>query len=103
MQQFTLSTTDGLHLGFMVFLPDNRHDPQPQSGTCMLRLQAADADGMQAARLLNPHDGAPLTWRIERETLHLYGADGGFLADIRQQYLRIGGAVFRLDDLQGSF
>ena len=104
MQQFTLNTLDGTHLGFMVFVPDNEHDPQPQSGSCMLRLQAAEAGSLpeQVAQVLTPYTSSILSWHISGEVLSLCDAEGSIIADLRQQYLRIGGLTLQLTNLNGN-
>lgn len=101
MQQFTLSTPEGRHLGFIVFLPDNEHETPPQSGVCMLRLQAAEAALPEAAPLPAWADQT-LFWRTEGEALAIYDAGNQAVADLRQQYLRWSGRLFVLSDLSGN-
>ncbi|MDO4694218.1 MAG: hypothetical protein Q4A62_06275 [Eikenella sp.] len=104
MQQFTLSTPEGIHLGFIVFLPDEEYGEPPQSGVCMLRLQAADASpaGLPAGNRLQAWAEQALLWRVEGDTLTIYDPTGHPIADLRQQYLRWGGQWFVLSDLNGN-
>lgn len=104
MQQFTLNTPEGIHLGFIVFLPDNEYEEPPQSGACMLRLQAADASSAElpAGNPLSSWAEQSLLWYIEGDSLTIHDQNGGQIAELRQQYLRLGGQLFVLSDLNGN-
>lgn len=104
MQQFTLNTPEGIHLGFIVFLPDDEYEEPPQSGVCMLRLQAADASSAElpTGNPLQAWAEQTLLWRVEGDTLTIHDSTGHPVADLRQQYLRLAGRLFVLSDLNGN-
>ncbi|OAM29211.1 MULTISPECIES: hypothetical protein [Eikenella] len=102
MRQFTLSTENGTLLGFLVLTADS--GDEPQSGHAMLQLHEAPlppADAA-AARALAALAGQMLAWQPQGEGIALYDAEGSPAADIRQQYLRLGGHTLLLTDLEGN-
>ena len=104
MRQFTLSTAKGTLLGFLVLTADSEGDAEPQSGNCMIQLHEAElpAEAAAAARALAPLCGRLLTWQPQGDGIALYDSAGRPAADIRQQYLRLGGQTLLLTDLEGT-
>ncbi len=102
MRQFTLSTANGTLLGFLVLTADS--DSEPQSGNCMIQLHEASlpAEAAAAARALAPLCGQLLAWQPQGDGIALYDSAGRPAADIRQQYLRLGGQTLLLTDLEGN-
>ena len=92
MRQFTLSTPNGTLLGFLVLIADN--DDEPISGSAMIQAHTAALPPEDAApaRALEALAGQLLVWQPH----------GGLAADIRQQYLRLGGHTLLLTDLEGN-
>ena len=102
MRQFTLSTPNGTLLGFLVLIADN--DDEPISGSAMIQ-EHADAlppEDAASARALEALAGQLLVWQPHGDGIALYDADGGLAADVRQQYLRVGGHTLLLTDLEGN-
>ena len=102
MRQFTLSTPNGTLLGFLVLMADN--DDEPVSGSAMIQVHAAALPPEDAApaRALEALAGQLLVWQLHGDGIALYDADGGLAADVRQQYLRLGGHTLLLTDLEGN-
>lgn len=102
MRQFTLSTPNGTLLGFLVLIADN--DDEPISGSAMIQAHTAALPPEDAApaRTLEALAGQLLVWQPHGEGIALYDAEGGLAADIRQQYLRLGGHTLLLTDLEGN-
>lgn len=102
MRQFTLSTPNGTLLGFLVLIADN--DDEPISGSAMIQAHTAALSPEDAApaRALEALAGQLLVWQPHGEGITLYNAEGGLAADIRQQYLRLGGHTLLLTDLEGN-
>ncbi|MBH5329759.1 hypothetical protein H9Q10_08770 [Eikenella sp. S3360] len=102
MRQFTLSTENGTLLGFLVLTADS--DDEPQSGHAMIQPHEASLppDAAAPARTLAALAGQLLAWQAQGEGIALYDAAGSPAADIRQQYLRLGGHTLLLTDLEGN-
>ena len=102
MRQFTLSTPNGTLLGFLVLMADN--DDEPVSGSAMIQVYAAELPPEDAvpARALEALAGQLLVWQPHGDGIALYDAEGGLAADVRQQYLRLGGHTLLLTDLEGN-
>lgn len=102
MRQFTLSTPNGTLLGFLVLMANN--DDEPVSGSAMIQVHAAALPPEDAApaRALEALAGQLLVWQPHGDGIALYDAEGGLAADVRQQYLRLGGHTLLLTDLEGN-
>ena len=102
MRQFTLSTPNGTLLGFLVLMADN--DDEPVSGNAMIQAHtvALPPEDAAPARALEALAGQLLVWQPHGDGIALYDADGGLAADVRQQYLRVGGHTLLLTDLEGN-
>ena len=102
MRQFTLSTPNGTLLGFLVLIADN--DDEPVSGSAMIQAHAAalPPEDAPSARAWEALAGQLLVWQPHGDGIALYDAEGGLAADVRQQYLRLGGHTLLLTDLEGN-
>lgn len=100
MDYFSLHDSDSLHCGFLIMIADNETAERPTSGQFVFKLQdsAPQAAEDVLAHLQEPHSGQ--IWRVEKERVHLF-SDGHIIADIRQEYLTIGGQTFVLNDMTG--
>ena len=98
MHQFSIHAPDGEHLGFLVMLADDETRPQPESGQLALQIQPA-AKNTALARLAQAQT---LYWQFTRDHVRIHDEDGDYRANIRQEWLIIGGEHYQLTDLEGS-
>ena len=98
MHQFSIHARSGEHLGFLVMLADDETSPQPESGQLALQIQPA-AQGSALARLAQAQT---LYWQLTRDHVRIHDEDGDHCANIRQEWLLIGGERYLLNDLEGS-
>lgn len=101
MNQFTLSDPAGRHLGFLVMMAEDEYDEAPAAGFAALRLSDEAPAGSGGDALLAQTAGQTLTWRLDGDTVCLFGEDGEPLGHIRQEWLLLGKSRFLLGDLTG--
>ena len=98
MHQFSIHAPDGEHLGFLVMLADDETAPHPESGQLALQIQPA-AKNTALARLAQAQT---LYWQAAGDHVRIRDEDGDHRANIRQEWLLIGGERYLLNDLEGS-
>ena len=105
MHYFSLHSEDQTHIGFFVMTDDDEHETPPQSGQFLVKLQSETPPPAAAERALAPFQDSETagTWRLEKDRVGLYAADGTPAGRIRNEYLSLGGQTFILEDLAGTF
>lgn len=105
MKYFSIHCHDHEHIGFLIMLPDNEHDYNPQSGQFVLKIQNEHPSKHHSLiqdleDLQNPHAG--LRWQIDKDKVVLSNPEGDFLGSIRQECLSIRGHSLLINDLTGT-
>lgn len=101
MNQFTLSDTEGRHLGFLVMMAEDEYDEAPESGYAALRLLGENLPQNRDIELLSQTAQQTLSWQLDGDKVWLYGEDGESCGHIRQEWLSLGKSRFVLGDLTG--
>lgn len=104
MHYFSIHTSSGEHLGFLIMLADDENEQPPQSGRFTVKLQSeAPPQDSVAARTLSLYQSTdtPFYWAVEKDSVSLFD-DGGHIGRIRNEYLTIGGHTLLLNDLTGT-
>ena len=98
MHQFSIHRPSGEHLGFLVMLADDETAPHPESERLPLQIHPA-AKNTALARLAQAQT---LYWQTSGDHVHIRDEDGDHRANIRQEWLIVGGEHYQLNDLEGS-
>lgn len=101
MNQFTLSDSEGRHLGFLVMMAEDEYDEAPESGHAALRLSGEDLPHNRDTKILAQTAQQVLLWQLEGDTVRLYDEAGEMCGAIRQEWLTLGKSRFLLGDLTG--
>ena len=96
MQQFSLSTPDGEHLGFMIMLADD--EQTNQSGQLAIRL----SNFTHFPQLHDWEKEASLCWTVVNDKVQVRDSNNVLRGTIHQQWLSIGTERFLLNDLLGA-
>ncbi|MFC2389052.1 MAG: hypothetical protein ACFNNL_05035, partial [Kingella oralis] len=80
------------------FYADDETSPQPESGQLALQIQPA-AKNTALARLAQAQT---LYWQTAGDHVRIRDEDGDHRANIRQEWLIVGGEHYQLNDLEGS-
>lgn len=103
MHYFTLNSRDNVHLGFLVMLEDE--EAPAERGCFAVKAQAESAALSENAAewavlcRLAAEDG--LNWQRRGDVLCLQDAEGGEIGRWQQQYVRLLGQDFLVNDLNG--
>lgn len=98
MHYFTINTADtDQHIGFLIMLPDDGGEQDAPHGQFAIKLTETN---IQAA-LSRYAENTELRWAIDGDHVQLFDETGEFIGTIRQQYLKINGQSFTLNDLTG--
>lgn len=106
MYYFSVNSEDNRHLGFLVLMMADEHQDHGDHGFLALKAQAEPADQQACAeqwRVLTRWAKVPqLAWRQQGEAVVICDADGSDIGRLQQQFLRLGGQHFVLNDLTGT-
>lgn len=103
MHYFSIHTPDDEHIGFMIMQPDEDAAEPPQSGRFAVRLNEGAAGSLKAAQVLRElQNEARLFWAAQADRVVLSDESHESIGHIRQQYLRLHGQDFLLNDLTGT-
>ena len=97
MQQFTINTPDGEHLGFLMMLADD--EQTHASGQLAIKLTT----NVQDNRLTDWQNEGALFWAIDGDCVKVRDANDILRGTIRQQWLVIGSEHYLLENLTGVF
>ncbi len=97
---YTINTLDYQHLGFLLLVPENEHEPFWGDG--MVKLQTTDADILTSpeAQVLQSLC-QPFTWQIEQDTM-LFSHEDDIIAKLQGEYLQVGTVHYLIHDLTGA-
>lgn len=101
MNQFTLSDTEGRHLGFLVMMAEDEYDEAPESGYAALRLLGEQLPCNRDTEQLAEAAAHTLAWQLDGDKVWLYDENGETCGHIRQEWLILGKSRFALGDLTG--
>lgn len=104
MHYFSIHTQQGEHLGFLIMLPDDESEMQPQSGHFIIKIQSEmPPQDKEAVAVLLPFEQNHLswTWRVMKERVELFDEAEQNIGSIRNEYLMLLGQILVLNDLTG--
>ena len=100
MHQFSIHTRSGEHLGFLVMLADDETSPQPERRAASPCKSNPPRKTPALARLAQ--GAKALYWQTAGDHVRIRDEDGDHRANIRQEWLIVGGEHYQLNDLEGS-
>ena len=102
MHQFSIHTPAGTHLGFLIMLPDDVHEPTHGQLALKLLDNLPNMLHTAAQPLIEWANAGALTWIVGNQNVSVHDEDGELMGSIRQEWLIIKGAQFVLNDLEGA-